>query len=97
MACDRCRDLHQVRKIDIPQHLTETMIILKDHIERSALVEIRNETDPLQRYNRPFSQLSPDGPWPDHVSYTFACTECHAQFELSVETYHGRGGEWRPR
>lgn len=96
MACDKCHDLRNVRKIDLPVHLAETIALVRDHINRAALVEVRDETDPIQRHNEPFSHISPEGPWPDHLSYDFACTRCNARFHLSAETYHGRGGEWRP-
>ena len=97
MACERCREIGQSRTIDLPAHLSEAIVMVHDGIDRGVLVEIRSETDPLERYNAPFSEISPKGPWPDYVACSFACTGCNARFQLSVETYHGRGGAWGPQ
>lgn len=40
-----------------------------------------------------FSQLEPDGPWPDVVEADFV-DESGQRFQLEVETYHGAGGRW---
>jgi hypothetical protein len=33
--------------------------------------------------------------WSDSISCQLACTTCAQGFELSIETYHGSGGQWR--
>jgi hypothetical protein len=32
----------------------------------------------------------------DHIDCQLACASCRQAFELTCETYHGRGGLWRP-
>ncbi len=42
-----------------------------------------------------FIDLDLDGPpLPDVIEYQFICRQCDKLFELTVETYHGRGGTW---
>jgi hypothetical protein len=45
----------------------------------------------------PIAAVQPDGPWLDLFFHSFRCAACGCQFELTVETYHGSGGSWRPR
>lgn len=40
-----------------------------------------------------FSQLEPDGPWPDIIQAEFL-DPSGQRFRLEVETYHGAGGRW---
>ena len=41
-----------------------------------------------------FTDLDIEGPLPDVIGYQFTWTVCGKLFDLSVETYHGRGGAW---
>jgi hypothetical protein len=38
--------------------------------------------------------------WPfqndDWIHRKILCASCRQRFEISVETYHGQGGSWRP-
>ena len=41
------------------------------------------------------SELKPDSVWPsDVIEHQLSCNGCGQKFSLSVETYHGAGGEW---
>ncbi|MBU3750419.1 MAG: hypothetical protein FGM52_08195 [Mycobacterium sp.] len=42
-----------------------------------------------------FDDLKPDNGWPDFLQHRFACRGCGAEFELTCETFHGRGGNWQ--
>jgi hypothetical protein len=33
--------------------------------------------------------------WQDFIDCVLRCVECGRRYRLTVETYHGRGGEWR--
>jgi hypothetical protein len=34
--------------------------------------------------------------WDDYIECDLHCSACNQRFELRCETYHGRGGAWRP-
>lgn len=41
-------------------------------------------------------QLTKDASWSsDFVHKFYRCCDCHAEFELVCETYHGSGGYWK--
>ena len=62
-------------------------------ITDQTIKEVYNFKSMLQKDNKPFSRLSPKGKWDDIVTYDFKCNYCNDFFHLSVETYHGSGGE----
>ena len=53
--------------------------------EMYALIEISNQ----------MLEVAERGPWPDVIDFAFVCTAWDQRFGLTVETYHGAGGEWR--
>ena len=91
--CPYCGRLGLGYKITLPGELSETISILKEMVNHNELMEVPNAKDMIQKYNKPFSRLSSRGKWSDHVVYDFKCTHCQDFFHLTVETYHGRGGE----
>ena len=74
--------------------LAQAVRIIRDNLDDGML-----EQAPLDRAfasRTPFSAINENGPWDDYVFYAFSCRSCGGRFTLAVETYHGRGGSWRP-
>ena len=92
-GCEKCKDLNTVFRINYPGDLKQAIRIAKENVEDStiAVVEAENEN-----WSIPFSQLAESGTWDDIVHYVFVCNYCGQKFQLSAETYHGAGGEWKP-
>lgn len=40
--------------------------------------------------------ISEQGPWPDYVELRLRAREGGRMWRLTVETYHGAGGDWAP-
>ena len=94
MACDRCEELHLTVAIRTSGELRAAVGVIQANLDdgtlrQESLTAVGASSGPLRR-------VGEDGTWDDLVWYQFSCRSCGARFELSVETYHGRGGEWRP-
>lgn len=96
MPCDNCRHLTEKIHIEVPADLARAVAMAKAGVASGAIREVTRFSDgrPLHQ-DMTFEDLSIDGPWPDIVAYYFACTSCHAIYELSADTYHGSGGAWQ--
>ena len=92
-GCEKCKDLNAVFRIKLPDHLSQAIRIAKQNVADGTISVLESETG---RWCGPFSQLHASGGWDDLVHYVFACSSCGQQFQLSAETYHGAGGEWKP-
>lgn len=65
------------------------------HIAEQIKEIIKEGTMEIVQGNCDFYSLEKGKLFPDDVIYhKFRCTSCNRKFELSVETYHGSGGEW---
>jgi rRNA maturation endonuclease Nob1 len=80
-------------KISTPNDLKKAVKLIKRKIANGNFDEVKNLNNILERNNIPFQNINDNGPWDDIISYTFRCSKCHNFYRLSVETYHGSGGE----
>jgi len=78
-------------RINSPTQLRKAISIIKGNIEDGTIENIN-----INLSNTPFSDLIAGKPWEDYFIYYFNCTNCRQEFELTVETYHGGGGWWKP-
>jgi hypothetical protein len=78
--------------ITSPAALSNAIHIVRGNLDDGTLFERMNAASKAMQ----FSVLEDHGPWPDWFSFEFACSSCGERFELSAETFHGSGGEWRP-
>jgi hypothetical protein len=90
--CPSCQDLQSEFAITTPADLTKAIRVAQANVAGGTLCADDTPSDG----SPPIGKVEPDGPWDDHVYYVFTCRSCGAGFELSAETYHGRGGAWRP-
>jgi hypothetical protein len=92
-GCEKCSDLNKVYRIKLPSELKHAICIAKENVADGTISVLEKETG---QGSRPFSQLTVSGAWGDLVYYIFVCNSCGQRFQLSAETYHGAGGEWKP-
>lgn len=92
-GCEKCSDLNKVVPIKLPGELKHAIRIAKENIADGTISVLEKETG---QWSQPFSQLTSSGGWDDLVHYVFVCNSCGQRFQLSAETYHGAGGEWKP-
>jgi hypothetical protein len=92
-GCERCSNLNTVFRIKLPEELKQAIRIAKENVANETISVVENETN---HWSQPFNQLTASGGWDDIVSYVFVCNSCGQRFQLSAETYHGSGGEWKP-
>ena len=93
MSCLRCQHLQPRIEIDVPEDLTKVIGVVRASVNDGTLEEVNQ--NPLILAD-PFVAIRDEGPWDDIVSHEFRCRGCGAHFHLSVDTYHGAGGEWTP-
>ena len=96
MSCDKCKELNVVKEIRLPNDLENVFKAISDNLKNNTIKEIRNIKLKKNMGFLPFSKIDINGPWDDIISYYFECTNCGQIFQVSAETYHGRGGEWKP-
>ena len=92
-GCDNCSDLNTVFRIEFPGHLKQAIQVAKDNMADGTISVDESETE---QWSQSFNQLIASGRWDDLVHYVFVCNTCGQKFQLSAETYHGAGGEWKP-
>ncbi|MEW6443221.1 MAG: hypothetical protein AB1640_19980 [bacterium] len=90
--CQNCKDLDVEIDIRSPGELKKTLDMARKYVAAGILAVLRGES----RGSQPFEPANSSGPWNDVVNHLFRCTSCGRKFELFAETYHGRGGFWRP-
>jgi hypothetical protein len=86
-------DLRTVFPIRLPSDLKQAIRIAKQNVADGTISVVESETG---QGPGPFDQLTESGGWDDLANYVFACNSCGQRFQLSAETYHGAGGEWKP-
>lgn len=94
MSCKRCSAFQTRRHIWGLQGLSYAITNAKMAVAEGVLSE--TDAGPMAG-TITFSDLHPNGPYDDLLIYSFKCTNCGRQFQLSAETYHGSGGNWAPR
>ena len=92
-----CYLLMQERRIETPDALKSIFQTIRANLQNGVIVEDPYWPSGQIPVAQPsFSSLPSEGPWPDYFEYYFRCVECDCLFQLSVETYHGTGGQWKP-
>ena len=94
MSWARCHELSLQVEIRSPGELVKAIRVIRGNLDDGTLAQVARAG--LGWSMAPFQSVSENGPWEDVLLYEFACRSCAAKFQLSVETYHGRGGYWRP-
>ena len=85
--CIECDGLSETIRIEHPYEYFNLVEQIKKYITSGLLSILEGNCD--------FNDISKGNPWTDDViSHTFKCTHCIRTFELTVETYHGSGGNW---
>jgi hypothetical protein len=96
MPCTRCAHLREAQVFGSPAQLERALADVRANVADGTLAEADYRPAPALCFDQPpFAHLGP-GPWPDVFAYDFRCAGCGAVYRFSAETYHGRGGEWRP-
>ena len=96
MTCPRCDELNLVYEIRSPREFRKAIGIVRDNIADETIRVVSHPPHLIIGQRPEFADLALGASWGDVVAYWFACNTCGARFELSVEMYHGRGGEWKP-
>lgn len=88
--CDNCEDLCETIGIKHPHEYFNLINQIKQMIKDSILDLVDSNCD--------FWSIENSKPIPvDVPSHIFECTRCKQKFFLSVETYHGGGGNWEAK
>ena len=83
--------------IETPDDLKDVLRMVRASLASGALSEDPYWPAGQLRIPQPqFSALSAEGPWPDYFEYYFRRASSGRLYRLSVETYHGIGGNWEP-
>ena len=89
--CPSCKDLNIEFQIRFPTDLRQAITVTRDNLADGTIADVTEDGD-----CKPFDELVSSGKWDDVLLYHFKCNSCGQLFELSAETYHGRGGWWKP-
>lgn len=83
--CSRCDGFLERRRINSPHEYRDLV--------RQILEIVQQGTFRLLSGTCPLGEVLTAKAWPsDHIIHVLACTNCSRRFQLSVETYHGSGG-----
>lgn len=96
MSCDRCANLCVEYRIKLPVELSRAVALAHSYVADGTIVEVQNSSVATLG-DRPFSEVTANGPWDDVLYHQFRCSNCGELFELVAETYHGSGGAWKPK
>jgi hypothetical protein len=91
MMCSSCQDLNIEFQIRFPSELRKAIAVARDNLADGTISDVTTGGD-----CKPFHELVASGKWDDILHYRFKCNTCSQLFELHAETYHGRGGWWKP-
>ena len=90
MTCDECRDLnaHEFRS---PDDLLNAVQVAAAEVDRGVLrrLDVADLTAPEQEA---LDSVLSANTLPEVVRYRFQCSVCGDRFELSADTYDGKGG-----
>ena len=96
MPCTQCAHLREAQAFGSPAQLAQALAVVRANVVDGTLAEAEYRLAPALRMDQPsFAHLGLDS-WPDVFAYYFRCAGCGALYRFSAETYHGRGGDWRP-
>jgi hypothetical protein len=87
--CEKCDGFNEEIKIGHPHELHNLLDDIKEIINEKAMS--------LEESNCNIDDIERNKPWPDDlIELVLKCSYCGQKFVLSVETYHGSGGSWKP-
>jgi hypothetical protein len=93
-------------RMDVSESLWDDKLIRSPAELRAFIVKLKQAvaSGEMQQYwptDAPFateakvSDVDENGPWPDdYIEWYFLSTTNKRHYKLSVETYHGQGGQW---
>jgi hypothetical protein len=90
LECRACATVNQTEDVRSPDQLRVLLAKVRDLLRAGSLAQVAATGSVVVQ------EIDPDGSWPDLLQGTFQCAECGMNYELSVETYHGSGGVWKP-
>lgn len=92
--CPGCGEANARVEVHSPGQLRQVLRSIRALVESGSLRVLPHaQASPGESQ---FMAVPLEGPWPDVLNYRFKCERCGTHFALSAETYHGRGGEWKP-
>jgi hypothetical protein len=94
VTCASCAPFDTHLEIRLPGELARILEKVKRAVAAGELEYNAFESSRVLIGQSHFGSVEPSGPYPDVLDYYFECTACRAVFELTAETYHGRGGKW---
>ena len=80
-------------QISNPKEVKEILILLKEVVKKRILKQYWNN-DIIGVTRERIEELNVFGPYPDVIILNFEDLHSGSRYELSVDTYHGSGGEW---
>jgi hypothetical protein len=86
-----CKNLIAEFQIRFPSDLRQAITITRDNLADGTISDVTTGGDCTS-----FHELVSSGKWDDALLYRFKCNYGGQLLELSAETYHGRGGRWKP-
>lgn len=97
-GCGRCHEVCLTQEIRLPGGLSKALAVINANLDDGTIVESDYWPEGTVRcFNDiPFRSLPVEGALPDGLLYYFECPVCGQLFRLSVDIYHGSGGDWRP-
>ena len=96
-GCVHCREVYQNIDIKFPSEFSKAIRVIKGNLSDGTIIGSSYWPEEMIHFNMPpFSEITPDGQWPDVIHYYFECPACHQLFLLVADTYHGSGGFWKP-
>lgn len=87
--CKKCEELNLKVLIRSSGELEKAIRVIKANLEDKTIIQTSNTSID-------FKNINISGPWEDVLNYKFKCTNCGRIFIFGVDTYHCRGGSWRP-
>lgn len=79
-------------KIESRQQLTDMLSLIQKLVYDSELEQIWFPNNQFAS-KEDVSSVDANGPWPDYLEMYFKELKSNKTFKLSVETFHGAGGE----
>ena len=95
MNCEKCLELCDTVQIRSPIELRKALDVIDGNLKDGTIEEVKLPNS-IFKFNVSFKKMIETNQWPDSISYRFKCSACKQIFLFDVETYHGRGGTWRP-
>ena len=96
--CNHCKEVKIESSIGSIAAFEKALRIVRGNLEDGTIVESGYwPKGTLKKCDTPFNQVNGNGPFTEDIYiYYFECPKCIQIFELSCNTYHGSGGEWKP-